>query len=155
MTRKIGDILPKTLKDLGILVTPDVIHPSKRLPDLDRHRFIQKTSKYSLPFENFIAIPRALDDFVVSIGEHQEMRGMAKTLQLVVIDLMRYTDLKNRDVIVSNKGIAGRRHLSSSSVKAAMSLLQKMKVLRRDAPTPARYNELNRQLKKMQIMLLL
>ena len=71
--------------------------------------------------------------------------GIARTLPLVVLDLARFTSNKHMDVVVSNERIRCRRGIGLSSIKANIKLLLKMKVLRREDPSPDRL----KQLKKM------
>ncbi len=70
------------------------------------------------------------------------MRGLARAPDLVTLDLVRFTDTKHGDVIVTNHGISRRRGIGLPSVKATVKLLQQLHVLRKEAPTPERVAEL-------------
>jgi hypothetical protein len=60
----------------------------------------------------------------------------------VVMDLARFTDNLNGDVIVTNQGISDRRGIGLPAVKACLRLLQQLGVLRKTEPSPDRRAEL-------------
>jgi hypothetical protein len=140
--KPIAEDLKKILKRYNIGTYPQ---GGVRIPGhTPRSTASKEAPAKSIWLSGFIAIPRTLDDLIIRLGECPETRGIAKALHLVVTDLMRHTDRKHGDVIVSNYGIKRRRRIGLASVKAAISLLLHMKVLRYEQPSRRRLIELKR-----------
>jgi hypothetical protein len=90
----------------------------------------------------FAPMPIVLIDLACLLAENPKTRGFARVFRLVVMDLVRYTDWKYCDAVVSNEGIRKRAGVSASGVKASIHLLTKMEVLRRTKPSPERRRHL-------------
>lgn len=95
----------------------------------------------------FAAVPIKLIDLATFLAENPRTRGFARVLRVVLMDLVRFTDWKYCDVIVSNEGIRRRCGVSAAGVKATIHLLTKMEVLRRTKPNPERRRQLRIQLR--------
>ena len=110
----------------------------------ETHRTTGKAGRKGIPLtENgFTAIPRALDDFAIRLAKRPDGRTLSRTLSAVLMDLARYTDNVHGDVIVTNKGIAERRSVSLTAVKATIKLLLQLKVLQKTEPPFDRLLEL-------------
>ncbi len=94
----------------------------------------------------FTAFPRVLDDFILRLSKHEPTRSIARVLWPVVMDLAKYTDNTHHDVVVANKGIAERRVVGEPNVKAAIRLLIKLRVVRREDASFERFQELQRNM---------
>lgn len=90
----------------------------------------------------FTPIPRALDDLVVRFAARSDGRTLSRTLTSVLMDLARYTDNVHGDVVVTNKGIAERRVVSLTFVKATIKLLLELHVLQKTEPPGERLFQL-------------
>lgn len=95
----------------------------------------------------FAPVPVTLIDLAAFLAENPKTRGFARVFQLVVLDLVRFTDWRYCDVVVSNEGIRRRCSVGGSGVKASIHLLTKMEVLRRTKPNPERRRQLRQRLK--------
>ncbi len=94
----------------------------------------------------FTAFPRVLDDFILRLSKHEPTRSIARVLWPVVMDLAKHTDNRHHDVVVANKGIAERRVVGEPNVKAAIWLLIKLRVVRREDATFERLQQLKRNM---------
>ena len=93
----------------------------------------------------FMRIPIKLDKMAIALGDLNA--GLGRALSLVINDLVRHTGNEHGDVVVSNGGIARRRHIGPAAVKAILSLLRDMHVIRVCKPASERRSELNAKLK--------
>lgn len=93
----------------------------------------------------FMRIPIKLDKIAIALGDLNA--GLGRALSLVINDLVRHTSNEHGDVVVSNGGIARRRHIGPAAVKAILSLLRDMHVIRVCKPASERRSELNAKLK--------
>jgi hypothetical protein len=132
----IGAVLDKMLRE-----TPEAFEPAE---GPQSHRAVGPSRRKTIPLtENgFTAIPRALDDFAIRLAKRHDGRALSRTLTSVLMDLTRYTDNVHGDVIVTNKGIAERRVVSLTFVKATIKLLLELHVLQKTEPAGERLFQL-------------
>ena len=89
-------------------------------------------------------MPRVIDDLVIKLAKNAFGRALARSMSLVVMDLARFTDTRNGDVVVTNCGISERRGIGGPAVKATIKLLLERQVVRKVEPAYERRTELQR-----------
>ena len=141
--KQIKQALSEALKDLGL---EEGVPQKQSIGDPCRTQAERnkQPGRLSSKLGYFAPMPYELIDLASELMKYKETRGIGRALKLVVLDLVRYTDWHYGDVIITNEGIRRRSGLGLSSIKAVISLLVKMEVLRRANPPPERLAELQR-----------